>query len=77
MESTNAGNYCRTNWYINACLLHRPSRAFQFQIYRSLYETKIKLNVVRIFLCVHKVNFHYTEWVYELGSVQHLLERAF
>lgn len=77
IERTNAGNDCRMNWYVNVCLLHRLSRAFQFQIYRPLYEKKTKLNVQRIFLSVHKVNFHYTEWVCELGSVQYLLERAF
>ena len=76
-ESKNPGHYCRKNWYVNVYLLHRLSRAFQFQIYRPLYETKTKLNVERIFLSVHKVNFHYTEWVCELGSVQHLSERVF
>jgi hypothetical protein len=76
MVSKNAGNYCRTNWYINAYLLLRNSRAFQFQMYRPLYETKTKLNVERIFFCVHKVNFHYTKWICELGSVQRLSERV-
>jgi hypothetical protein len=61
MVSKNDGNYYRTNWYVNAYLLHRNSPAFQFQIYRPLYETKKKLNVERIFFCVHKVNFHYTK----------------
>jgi hypothetical protein len=77
MVSKNAGNDYGTSWYVTAYPLHRNSRAFQFQIYRPLYKTKKKLNVERIFFCVHKVNFHYTKWVCELGSVQHLSERVF